>query len=150
MLLCDSSALSIPALVRRCFNPCSLGCCSVTDLIALMVATQSTGFNPCSLGCCSVTCRSPTRISISCCFNPCSLGCCSVTVIYSTASGEHIMFQSLFSWMLLCDGSWRTLFNNLEMFQSLFSWMLLCDVLPNLFPQVTVAVSILVLLDVAL
>ncbi len=87
-----------------------------------------TSFNPCSLGCCSVTLYNACDGAVVSGFNPCSLGCCSVTRLGSGAIQNGVEFQSLFSWMLLCDHLFlhcRKLF--LKLFQSLFSWMLLCD-----------------------
>ena len=58
-------------------------------------------------------------------FNPCSLGCCSESLQTEGFSVLLVLFQSLFSWMLLWkrhyDG-WHTISCK---FQSLFSWMLL-------------------------
>jgi len=83
------------------FNPCSLGCCSesnigarasgalidVSILVLLDVALKEgtiasvqryfKGFNPCSLGCCSESVKLAVGGIVSFGFNPCSLGCCS-------------------------------------------------------------------------
>jgi len=112
------------------FNPCSLGCCSESAAILISGASSSMSFNPCSLGCCSESPGGsrvpPVQEEVSILvlldvalkaevlgsvwfnsvhsFNPCSLGCCSESFSIETFGGDVLLFQSLFSWMLL----WKT------------------------------------------
>ena len=135
-----------------------------------------TSFNPCSLGCCSESISSRIiRPSVRSCFNPCSLGCCSesfpsffpnslqarvsILVLLDVALKDRfsftiitdkIMFQSLFSWMLLWKTLAESVFHSAKLFQSLFSWMLLWKKNASVLFVGGTEVSILVLLDVAL
>src|ERR1022692_4016699 len=57
------------------------------------------------------------------------------------------MFQSLFSWILLCGVSVVTRLTVVALFQSLFSWILLCGSSFLLLVSWNSKVSILVLVD---
>ena len=161
----------------KCFNPCSLGCCSERILKTLSQAVGIRSFNPCSLGCCSESGRIAhpgilveslfqslfswmllwkdlQAITLDIppnCFNPCSLGCCSESSIPYRYAYQWLQFQSLFSWMLLWkDVAPGNMYTLTVQFQSLFSWMLLWKRFPETHRSVWAGVSILVLLDVAL
>ncbi len=107
-------------------------------------------FNPCSLGCCSErrdgqTTEERTRVSIL----------VLLDVALKEHTSHEILefwieFQSLFSWMLLWKLVWQSLTGTKTMFQSLFSWMLLWKRWDGRVWRTSTIVSILVLLDVAL
>jgi len=104
-------------------------------------------------------------------FNPCFIGLASATGICKDWTEQTFKFQSLFYWISLCDEikeiskARKARFNpcfiglasatdgvfvgeDMEYeFQSLFYWISLCDRTTNSDVEVTISVSILVLLD---
>ena len=159
---------------RRCFNPCSRGCCSVAigtcrscaDLevsILVLVDVAQWPLRCCSRGSAdhdgfqslfSWMLLSGSRLSYarhqrSASFNPCSRGCCSVAGRSGPYRPADRGFNPCSRGCCSVAQSRRPGRPIRSKFQSLFSWMLLSGIARCRALRCTVGVSILVLVDVA-
>ena len=107
-------------------------------------------FNPCFSGCCSSTKFQSVVVQMFTSFNPCFSGCCSSTTYTLNHHTQLKQFQSLFQWMLLFDNSTGSLVHPIDA----VSILVLVDVALRPFDASNLCgiltVSILVLVDVAL
>ena len=106
MLLSNTRNTQTNTCIGMCsFNPCFIGCYSLTRIISVSVDANS-GFNPCFIGCYSLTesRHSRAKQTSTRCFNPCFIGCYSLTAPKNARLTLSVRrFQSLFYWMLLSN-----------------------------------------------